>query len=211
PSGACAWPKPGIVRDPFVAARYESPDSFTFRRDSFTAIFATAPTRAAIFARVKPSGKTTLNCRSCRMVVVGGAAALDEPGTTSAAATAPSTRTIKTTATRRRTRIVRREGRGGVSWSPGSTARASRGGGGQPPPRGHAGGEGRTRQRVLRGGACRLLCQIGREPLVEQLDRDVEDALERLGEALGLGRLLRARAAQRQRQSDGDPPGRLLP
>ena len=38
----------------------------------------------------------------------------------------------------------------------------------------------------------RLLREVGREALVEELDRDVEDGAERLDEALGLGRLLAA-------------------
>ena len=59
-------------------------------------------------------------------------------------------------------------------------------------------------ERVLGRGAGRLLCEVGREALVEELDRDVDDGAQRLDEALGLGDLLAARPAQRQRQADDD-------
>src|SRR6478752_9480819 len=73
-SGSFLLPKPGTVRGFEVAAAYPLPETLTFRCDSCSAIFATAVTRAAICARVNPSGKTTRNCRSWRIVVVGGAA-----------------------------------------------------------------------------------------------------------------------------------------
>ena len=82
-------PKPGITRGFAVAAAYAPPESFTFLCDSCSAIFATASTRAAICRRVKPSGKTTRNCRSWRIVVVGWAALLEpQPATTAASSTA---------------------------------------------------------------------------------------------------------------------------
>jgi hypothetical protein len=43
-----------------------------------------------------------------------------------------------------------------------------------------------------------------REPLVEALDGDVEDSLQRLDESLGLLRLLAPLAPERQRQADDD-------
>ena len=51
------------------------------------------------------------------------------------------------------------------------------------------------RDRILGRRARGLLCEVGREALVEQLDGDVEDAAQGLGEALRLLRLLAARAA----------------
>ena len=70
-----------------VAAAYAFPESLTFRFDSCSAIFATACTRAAIWARVNPSGKTTRNCRSWRVVVAGGAALPVPPQPAAPAAT----------------------------------------------------------------------------------------------------------------------------
>src|SRR5690348_48651 len=83
-------PKPGIARGLAVAARYAVRESLTLRRDSRVAIFATTCTRAAMARRVNPSGKTILNCRFSRMVVVGGGAAFEEPRSVNAAATAPA-------------------------------------------------------------------------------------------------------------------------
>ena len=66
PRAAASWRRsPG----PCAASRSRRrtrPRSFTLRCDSCSAIFATACTRAAICARVNPSGKTTRNCRSWR-------------------------------------------------------------------------------------------------------------------------------------------------
>src|SRR5919109_1088334 len=56
------------------------------------------------------------------------------------------------------------------------------------------------RPRVLRA-----LGEIGREALVEALDGDVERGAQRLDEAFGLGGLVAALAAHRQRQADDDP------
>src|SRR5438105_4040744 len=67
-----------------------------------------------------------------------------------------------------------------------------------------------SRERILGRGAGRLLREVRREALVEQFDRDVEDATERLDEPLRLGGLLAARAAQRQRQADDDALDLLL-
>ena len=53
----------------------------------------------------------------------------------------------------------------------------------------------------------RLLSEVGREALVEELDGDVERRAQRFDEALGLARLLAVLAAQRQRQADDDPLG----
>ena len=46
-----------------------------------------------------------------------------------------------------------------------------------------------SRERILGRGAGRLLREVRREALVEQFDRDVEDATERLDEPLRLGGL----------------------
>ncbi len=47
----------------------------------------------------------------------------------------------------------------------------------------------------------------GREPLVEELDGNVDRRTERLDEVLGLDRLLAVRAAQSERKADDDPLG----
>src|SRR5689334_3866643 len=63
--GSLVAPKPGITCGR-LAERYAFAESLTFRPwISLSAIFATAFARAAICARVKPSGKTTWNWRSC--------------------------------------------------------------------------------------------------------------------------------------------------
>src|SRR3954467_1219122 len=73
-SGSFLPPKPGTFRGFAVAAAYPLPETLTFRCDSCSAIFATALSRPTICARVNPSGNRTRNCRSWRIVVVGGAA-----------------------------------------------------------------------------------------------------------------------------------------
>ena len=65
-----------------------------------------------------------------------------------------------------------------------------------------------SRARVL-GCPSTRLGEVGREALVEQLDRDVHGGSKRLGEAFRLERLLTALAAQRQRQPDDDSLGLL--
>src|SRR5438132_189603 len=65
--------------------------------------------------------------------------------------------------------------------------------------------------RVLgRGGPGILRREIGREPLVERLDGNVDRRAQRLYEPLRLLRLLAAAAGQRERQADDDPPRALL-
>ena len=68
----------------------------------------------------------------------------------------------------------------------------------------------RRRERVLGRRARGLLREVGREALVVELDRDVDDGAKRLDEALGLGRLLAARrraasAAGRRRRARRPP------
>ena len=55
----------------------------------------------------------------------------------------------------------------------------------------------RRRDRVLGRRARGLLCEVGREPLVEELDGDGYRGAKRLGEPLGLGRLLAALAVKK--------------
>src|SRR5207245_6336935 len=55
------------------------------------------------------------------------------------------------------------------------------------------------------------LCKVGREPLVEALDGNVDDGPERLDEALGCASLLAPRAPHCQRQADDDAFGALVP
>src|SRR5689334_17123923 len=57
---------------------------------------------------------------------------------------------------------------------------------------------------VLGGTGGRLLGEIGREPLVEKEDRNLEPVAQRRCEALGHARLVPALAAQRQRMPDHD-------
>src|SRR5436190_2019622 len=90
-SGSFLLPKPGTVRGLPVAAEYPSPETLTFRCASCSAIFATAVTRATIWARVNPSGKRMRNCRSWR-IVVSGAALPVPPRPAAAAATSPAQR-----------------------------------------------------------------------------------------------------------------------
>src|SRR5579862_8524669 len=73
-----------------------------------------------------------------------------------------------------------------------------------------AGKEMRRCDRVLGRRAGCLLREVGREALVEQLDGDGDDVTKRLGEALRLGGLLSALAAQGEREADDDPLGVLV-
>jgi len=64
--------------------------------------------------------------------------------------------------------------------------------------------------RVLGGGASALLGEAGREALVERLHRDEGCSTQGIDEALGLGGLEAALAAQRDGHADDDPLGLLL-